>query len=81
MAVMFVVYSKVNCTYCEGVEKLFKLKNIQYKKYLLNVDYTREQFIERFGSQSTFPKVLTEDGELIGGAAETVKYLKENKLV
>lgn len=78
---MFTVYSKVNCPYCEKIEKVFKLKGLAYQKYTLNVDYTREEFIEKFGPRGTFPRVLTEDGELIGGATETVKYLKENNLV
>ena len=56
------------------------MKGIEYKKYLLNVDYTKQEFIEKFGEGSTFPKVLVGE-ELIGGASETVKYLKENNLV
>ena len=78
---MFTVYSKINCKYCEAIEKVFLLKNIEYKKNLLNVDYTREDFIKKFGEQGTFPKVLNENGELIGGAKETVKYLMNNNLV
>ena len=57
------------------------MKNIQYQKLLLNVEFSRDEFIEKFGEGTTFPKVLDESGELIGGAAETIKYLKENKLV
>lgn len=78
---MFTVYSKVNCTYCESLDKVFKIKGIEHKKYLLNVDYSRDEFIEKFGSKATFPRVVLEDGTVIGGASETVKYLKENKLV
>ena len=78
---MFTVYSKVNCQYCQMVEKLFKIKNIDYKKILLNVDFTKEEFVEKFGEGTTFPKVLDTSGKLIGGASETVKYLKENNLV
>ena len=58
-----------------------KLKNIEYKKLLLNVDFTREEFIEKFGSSTTFPKVLSPDGTLIGGATETVNYLKAEGLL
>lgn len=76
---MFTVYSKVNCQYCEAVEKIFKMKNIEYQKLLLNVDFSRDEFIEKFGV-TTFPKVLVGE-ELIGGATETVKYLKENNLI
>ena len=78
---MFTVYSKVNCQYCEMVEKLFKIKGIEYKKNLLNIDFTRDQFVEKFGNNTTFPKVLDQSGKLIGGASETVRYLKENNLV
>ncbi len=78
---MFTVYSKVNCKYCEAIEKVFSMKSIEYKKNLLNVDYTREDFIEKFGEKGTFPKVLNENGDLIGGAKETVQYLKDNNLV
>jgi len=73
---MLTVYSKTNCQYCEAIIKLLKLKNIEYKKLLLTVDFTREEFIEKFGSNTTFPKVLKEDGTIIGGATETVNYLK-----
>jgi len=57
------------------------MKNFEYTKYILDTDYTREEFIEKFGEGSTFPRVLKEDGELIGGATETVAYLKSEGLV
>ena len=78
---MFTVYSKVNCPYCEKIEKVFKMKNFEYTKYTIDTDYTREEFIEKFGEGSTFPRVLKEDGELIGGATETVAYLRSEGLV
>jgi glutaredoxin-related protein len=48
--------------------------------YKLNRDYTREEFYDKFGEGSTFPRVVKDD-ELIGGCMETVKYLREQKLV
>lgn len=77
---MFTIYSKVNCSYCEAIEKVFKLKSIEYTKLILNVDFSRDEFIEQYGV-TTFPQVLNESGEHIGGAAETVKYMKANGLV
>jgi len=77
---MFTVYSKVGCDYCDAVEKLLTIKKIAYEKRILNVDYTRDEFIEQFGV-TTFPRVLNEEGELIGGAKETAVYLKKNGLV
>lgn len=77
---MFTLYSKVNCSYCNAIEKLFKLKGIEYTKLTLNVDFSRDEFIEQYGV-TTFPQVLSESGETIGGAAETVKYLRSMGLV
>ncbi len=77
---MFTLYSKVNCSYCEAIEKVFKLKGIEYTKRTLNIDFTRDEFIEQYGV-TTFPQVLAESGEHIGGANETIKYLKAQGLV
>ena len=77
---MFTVYSKRGCPYCDAVEKLLTIKKIAYEKRMLDIDYTREQFIEQFGV-TTFPRVLNEHGEVVGGAKETAVYLKKNGLV
>ena len=80
MSNMFTLYSKVNCTYCAGIEKVFNAKGIEYTKYVLNIDFSRYEFIEKFG-RTTFPQVLDPSGNTIGGASETVKYLKSEGLV
>ena len=76
---MFTLYSKVGCSHCVAIEKVFKTKDIPFEKKILNVDFSREDFINKFGN-TTFPRILKEDA-LIGGAKETVVYLKENGLV
>ena len=76
----FTVYSKDGCPYCTKVEQVLQLAEIKYVIYKLNRDYTREEFYEKFGQGSTFPRVLKDD-TLIGGCTETVKYLREQKLV
>ena len=38
------------------------------------------KFYDKFGKGSTFPRVVEGD-TLIGGCTETVKYLREQKLV
>lgn len=78
---MYTVYSKAGCPFCTKIERVFQLKDITYTKYMLNVDYSKEEFIEKFGEGSTFPRVLDESGNLIGGATETVKYLKESGIL
>lgn len=75
-----VVYSKDDCSYCEGIKNLFTIKEIQFIEYKLDTDFTRDNFISEFGEDATFPRVLI-DGTLIGGANDTVAYLQENKLL
>ena len=76
----FTVYSKDGCPYCSKVQQVLELAEIKHVIYKLNRDYTREEFYDMFGEGSTFPRVVKDD-ELIGGCMETVKYLREQKLV
>ena len=76
----FVVYSRDGCPYCDKVGHVLRLAEIKHVIYKLNRDFTREEFYDKFGEGSTFPRVVNED-ELIGGCMETVKYLREQNLV
>lgn len=76
----FTVYSKNDCPYCAKVEKVLDLASLQYVVYKLDVDFTRKEFYAEFGNNSTFPQVVVNDNHL-GGCADTVRYLKEQKLV
>ena len=53
---------------------------VQYEKFTLDTDFTREEFIEKFGHNSTFPQVHN-DHQHIGGMKDTVRYLSEQHLV
>ena len=75
----FVVYSKPGCGYCTKIVTLLDTKGIVYTKLTLNEDYTKEEFIEKFG-KSTFPRI-THNGELVGGFMETAQYLVNNGYV
>lgn len=76
---MYSVYSKDGCPYCTKVTRALELAEVKYVVLHLGRDFTREEFIDKFG-RSTFPRVLQEE-TLIGGFTETVKYLRENKLI
>jgi len=52
----------------------------EYVIYKLDRDYDREEFYNKFGVGSTFPKVMIGE-EVIGGAVDTVRYLQVNNLV
>jgi len=75
-----VIYSKENCKFCETIKQVFQHKNMNYVEYKLDEDFTRQNFIDEFGVNSTFPRIII-NGTLIGGASETITYLKENNLV
>ena len=76
----FTVYSRNGCPYCDKVQQVLDLAEIKHVIYKLDRDFTREEFYDKFGEGSTFPRVVKDD-ELIGGCTETVKYLREQKLV
>jgi len=76
----FTVYSKNGCPYCVKIKQVLELSELQHVVYELNKDFTREEFYAEFGQGSTFPQVIADDCH-IGGCTETVKYLKENKLI
>lgn len=77
---MYTIYTKEGCPYCDKVKQVLNMLNQSYREYELGVDFTREEFYNEFGEGSTFPRVLYND-TLIGGCSETVKYLKEQKLI
>ena len=77
---VFKVYSKNGCPYCNKVEKVLQLAELQHVVYKLGTDFDREEFYSKFGEGSTFPRV-TMDEEIIGGCSETVKFLREKNIV
>ena len=77
---MFIIYSKEGCSYCTQVEQVLQLAELKYVVYKLGVDFTKDQFFTKFGYDASFPRVL-KDENVLGGCTETVKYLREQKLV
>ena len=77
---IFTVYSKDNCPYCTKVSKVLELKELKHVVYKLGRDFTKEEFYSEFGKGSTFPQVICDDTKL-GGSVETIKFLREEKLL
>ena len=42
---------------------------------------THKQFIDQFGYGSTFPQVILNDSENLGGCVDTIRYLQENNII
>ena len=76
----FTVYSKEGCPFCTKVVQVLQLAKLNHVVYELDDHFDRESFYGQFGQGSTFPQVVL-NGTNLGGCTETVKYLKENKLV
>lgn len=81
MNMRFTVYSKDGCPYCNQIERVLKLTNLEHKVYRLDEDFTRDEFYDEFGYGSTFPQVVLNDQECLGGCTDTVKYLQENQII
>ena len=77
----FTVYSKDGCPYCSKVKQVLELSKLEHVIYTLGEDFDRAGFYSQFGQGSTFPQVVVNDMQHLGGCTETVQYLKENQLV
>jgi len=77
----FVIYSKDGCPFCTKIQQVMQLIELEHVIYKLNRDFTREEFYEEFGLGSTFPQVVLNENEKLGGCTETVKYLQEQNLI
>jgi glutaredoxin len=77
----FTVYSKNGCPYCTKIEQVLQLANLEHQVYKLDEDFNRFEFYNTFGDGSTFPQVVLNDQENLGGCSDTVKYLQEQNLV
>jgi glutaredoxin len=77
----FTVYSKDGCPYCTKVQQVLQLSNLEHVVYKLGSDFDRDGFYTQFGEGSTFPQVVLNDQEHLGGCTDTVQYLKEQNLV
>lgn len=77
----FVIYSKDGCPFCTKIQQVMELVELKHVIYKLNRDFTREEFYEEFGLGSTFPQVVLNENEKLGGCTETVEYLQEQNLI
>ena len=76
----FYVYSKDGCGFCDKLTNFMETKGVNYEKFNLGDDFTSEEFLQRFGKQSTFPQVIVENKQ-IGGMKDTVRFLLDNGIV
>lgn len=75
----FTIFSKSDCPYCHKVKTVMELTGSDHVVYTLGADFSEEEFLGKFGNSATFPQVLCDDKKL-GGAVDTIKFLKENRV-
>lgn len=71
-----VIYSKTNCSYCSFAKNFLKEKNITYKEYKLNENFSKEDLLTKFPTAKTYP-VITIDGTFIGGFVDLKKIIED----
>jgi len=76
----FYVYSMKGCGFCDRLVEFMEEKHIPHEKFTLNDDYTKQDFVLKFGHHASFPQVIHEN-QNIGGMKDTVRYLMERKHV
>ena len=76
----FAVYTRIGCPYCDKIKQVLSLKGYSYAEYVLERDFTREQFYSQFGQGTTFPQVIMDD-KVLGGCTESVQYLRSKGLI
>ena len=70
---MIEIWSKQNCPFCVKAKALCEQKGYEYKYYMLDEDFTREELFEIFPTARTFPQIKI-DGESIGGYDQLHKW-------
>ena len=66
------IYSKTNCSFCEKAK--LKLQQYNPKIFMLDQDYSREDFFKKFPEAKTFPQIII-NKEHVGGYHELEKWL------
>ena len=76
----FYVYSKKGCGFCDKLVEFMDSKHISYEKFTLDDEYSKQEFVTKFGYHASFPQVIHLN-QKIGGMKDTVRYLMERKHV
>ena len=69
------IYSKDNCSFCDKAKIL--LSKYNPKIFMLDKDFTKEEFFKKFPNAKTFPQIII-NKEHVGGYAELKRWLEKN---
>ena len=77
---MFTIYGKTECPLCYKVKVVLEMLGKEYEYKELDKDYTEKEFKSMFPDTISVPQVVL-DGKTLGNANETLKYLKEHRII
>ena len=73
---MIEIYGKPACPHCDQAKLICEQRELEYKYYQLDTDFTREEVLEMFPGARTFPQIKVH-GKAIGGKDQLGTYLEE----
>ena len=73
---MIEIYGKPACPHCDQAKRLCEQRELEYKYFQLDIDFTREEVLEMFPGARTFPQIKV-NGTSIGGKDQLGTYLEE----
>ena len=73
---MVEIWGKSDCIYCEKIKQFCETMELNYNYKTLNIDYSREEFLEMFPGVRTVPQVKV-NGTFVGGYSEFISYVEE----
>lgn len=73
---MIEIWSKPQCIFCDKAVQLCQMKELEFKKYMIDVDYSREDLMKKFPNARTFPQI-TMDNIYVGGYTELEVHLNK----
>ena len=73
-----IVWSKVQCPFCDMAKTLLKNKGIVFEERMIGVGWTREQLLESIPQARTVPQIIL-NGVLIGGYEQLKAHFNKGK--
>ena len=73
-----IVWSKVQCPFCDMAKTLLKNKGIVFEERMIGVNWTREQLLESIPQARTVPQIIL-NGVLIGGYEQLKAHFNKGK--
>ena len=72
---MITLYGKQNCGFCAMAQNLLETSNLEYEKYIIDENISREEFVSKFPDVRTVPLILLNE-ERLGGYQQLKEYVE-----